>query len=101
MKKIRRNKVINNGGIGFLLAHFFNKAGKFLDIEANRCVVGINTETINKKKIFAVASGKHKAKAIYAALRGGLLHTLVSDEETLKLVLEYGKRANETRRVAN
>lgn len=96
-----KDQVINYGGIGFLLAHFFDKSGKFLDIEANKCVIGIDTETIKNKKIFAIASGKYKAKAIYAALRGGLLNTLVSDEETLKLVLEYGKQAKEIRRAAN
>ncbi len=80
--------VIRKGGVGFMLAHFFDSNGDFLDVEANRCVVGIETETIKTKKIFAVASGKDKAKAILAALRSGLITTLVSDEETLKLIMK-------------
>ncbi len=83
-----KNQIVRNGGVGFLLAHFFDRNGEFLDVEANRCVVGIETETIKTKKIFAIASGQDKAKAILAALRGGLISTLVSDEETLKLVMK-------------
>lgn len=82
-----KQDIINNGGTGFLLAHFFNQHGEFLDLEINNNVVGIKTDTIKKKKIIAIASGSKKAKAILSALRGGLLHTLICDEETLKEVL--------------
>lgn len=84
-----KNKIISNGGIGFLLAHFFNREGQFLDIDINRNVIGIKTETIKEKKIVAIASGDEKVRAIYAALKGGLLYTLISDEETLRKVMEH------------
>jgi len=83
-----KDQIIRNGGVGFILAHFFNSNGEFLDIDANRSVIGIKTETIMEKKIFAIASGKEKAKSILAALNGGLIKTLVADEDTLRLVLE-------------
>lgn len=83
-----KERIIQEGGTGFILAHFFNKQGNFLDLDINNNVVGIETATIRQKKILAVASGKNKAKAILSALRGGYLHTLVSDEETLKYVME-------------
>jgi len=89
-----KDQIISNGGVGFVLAHFFDRNGEFLDINVNDCVIGIETETIKTKKIFAIASGKEKAKAIYAALKGGLLNTLVSDEETLSLVLKYAEKVN-------
>ncbi len=88
MDEDMKEQIVDKGGVGFILAHFFNHKGNFLDVEANKCVVGIETETIKTKKIFAVASGKGKAKSILAALRGGLISTLVSDEETLKLVMK-------------
>jgi len=87
-----KDQIIKNGGVGFILAHFFDNNGKFLDIDANKCVIGIKTETIIQKKIFAIASGKDKARSILAALNGGLIKTLVSDEETLRLVLEMEAR---------
>lgn len=83
-----KEKIIEQGGTGFLLAHFFNEQGKFLDMEINNNVVGIKTDTIKEKKIIAIASGRKKAKAILSVLRGGYVHTLVSDEETLKYVMD-------------
>ncbi|NDL67550.1 sugar-binding transcriptional regulator [Anaerotalea alkaliphila] len=82
-----QDTIKQKGGVGFILAHFFDENGDFLDIDVNDCVIGIRTETIKRKKIVAIASEKKKAKAVLAALRGGFLHTLVSDEETLKEVL--------------
>ncbi len=87
-----KEQIIGNGGVGFILAHFFDKNGEFLDITVNECVIGIQTETIKTKKIFAIASGKEKARAIYASLRGGLINTLISDEETLKTVLKMTEK---------
>lgn len=86
-----KNEIVRKGGVGFVLVHFFNHKGEFLDVEANKCAVGIKTHTIKSKKIFAVASGKDKAISILAALRGGLISTLVSDEETLKLVVKMAE----------
>ncbi|WP_105613983.1 sugar-binding transcriptional regulator [Vallitalea okinawensis] len=83
-----KEKIVQQGGTGFLLAHFFDKNGNFLDMDINRNVVGIKTQTIKEKKIIAIASGRKKAKAIYSVLKGGFIHTLVSDEETLKDVME-------------
>lgn len=83
-----KNDIVLHGGVGFLLAHFFNKKGEFLKLNVNNNVIGIQTETIREKKIVAIASGKKKAKAILGALRGGLIDTIVSDEETLKYVME-------------
>ncbi len=87
-----KDQIIRNGGVGFILAHFFDSHGEFLDIDANKSVIGIKTETIKEKKIFAIAAGKEKAKSILAALNGGLIKTLVSDEETLRLVLELAAK---------
>ena len=75
-------------GVGFLCAHFFNSAGEFLDLEINRNIVGIETETINRKRIIVVAGGAGKAKAIHAALKGGKIDTLITDYKTLEYVMK-------------
>ncbi len=85
-------QIVSKDGVGCVLARFFDCKGEFLDVEANKCIVGIEKHTIKSKKIFAVASGKDKAKSILAALRGGLISTLVSDEETLRLVMKMAAR---------
>ena len=87
-----KNRIITAGGIGFILAHFFDRYGEFLDIDINDDVIGIRTETIKQKKIVAIASGEDKVRATHAALAGGLINTLISDEETLKKVLALHNR---------
>lgn len=89
-----KNRVIKAGGIGFLMAHFFDRDGRFLDIDINDHIIGIDTETIKDKKILAIASGDEKVRAIYAALSGKLLDTIVSDEETLRKVLNHYKQVH-------
>ena len=83
-----RQEVIKHHGVGFILAHFFDYRGKFIDSSINNSVIGIETTKICEKRIFAIASGTKKVDAILGALRGGFLHTLVSDEKTLRKVVE-------------
>ncbi|MFZ5969679.1 MAG: sugar-binding transcriptional regulator [Bacillota bacterium] len=87
-----KDRIKKNGGVGFLLAHFFDENGEFLDIDINKNIIGIETESIKKNKIILVAGGKKKSKAILAALRGGYINTLVSDESTLKHILELANK---------
>lgn len=83
-----KREIIAQEGAGFILAHFFNHNGEFLDHKINDSVIGIPTDAIRTQKIFAIASGATKAPGILGALRGGFLDTLISDEQTLRRVLE-------------
>ena len=86
------HSIKDNGGVGFICAHFFDEIGQFLNIEINDNIIGIKTEDIRKhKQIFLVAGGETKIKAIHAALCGGYIHTLVSDFQTLKRIVEIEK----------
>lgn len=87
-----KQQIVRNDGIGFILAHYYNLEGDFLNIDINNSIIGIKTEDIKRKKLFAIASGMEKSKAIYGALKGNMLHTLVIDEKTLEKVLLYTKR---------
>ena len=81
------------GGVGFICAHFFDDQGRFLDLDVNDNVIGIQTKDIEKNEnILLVAGGPSKAKAILAALRGGYINTLVSDHETLETILELNRK---------
>ena len=86
-----KNEIIGRDGAGFILAHFFDRNGAFLDHAINDSIIGIRTDVIRAQKIFAIASGATKAPAILGALRGGLLDTLISDEQTLRRVLELAQ----------
>jgi len=83
-----RKRIKGCGGVGFLCAHFFDENGEFLKIDVNDKIIGIKTESIKKNKIICVAGGLKKAKAIHAALKGNYIHTLISDDKTLRCVLE-------------
>ncbi len=84
-----KNQVQDNSGVGFILAHFFNINGEFLELNCNNELIGINKEQISQKPIFLLCAGIKKAKALYGALRGKMVDTLVCDEEILKKVLDY------------
>ena len=79
------------GGIGYLCARFFDKNGEFIKHKINDNVIGIQTESIRKNKIFLVAGGVIKYKAMYAFLKGGYVNTIVSDDVTLKQILSYDR----------
>jgi deoxyribonucleoside regulator len=82
-----RAELIHLGAQGYLCAHFFNQEGHFIDHPINNNIIGIKTDTIKHKKIFLIAGGLSKWKAIEAVLRGGFINTLVSDDKTLKKIL--------------
>lgn len=83
-----KQRIVNAGGVGFLCAHFFDENGNFLKIDINDDIIGIPVAKIKQKKIICVAGGHDKARAIHAVLAGGRLHTLITDDKTLKQVLE-------------
>jgi len=83
-----KERILNKGGVGFLCAHFFDQEGDFLDLNINKNIIGIQSETIGKQKMIVVAGGERKSKAILGALRAGRIDTLISDEDALLKVLE-------------
>jgi len=88
VKEDDKERIILKGGVGFLCAHFFDGRGNFLDLDINKSIIGIRSETIGKQKIIVVAGGAKKSKAILGALRAGYIDTLISDDDTLLKVLE-------------
>jgi len=89
--KEAQSKIKNTGAIGYLLARFFDKNGEFIKSKINDNVIGIQTESIRNNKLFLVAGGVSKYKAMYAFLKAGYVHTLVSDDKTLKRILSYDR----------
>lgn len=77
------------GGVGYLLARFFNSEGQFIEHKINDNVIGIQVESIRRNKLFLVAGGTSKYKALYGFLKAGYVHTLVCDDVTMKKILSY------------
>ncbi len=83
-----RKELLSKGAEGYFCAHFFDQDGVFIDHEINDQIIGIETNNIKTNKIMIVAGGQSKCKAIYAILKGGYVNTLVSDDQTLKKIIE-------------
>lgn len=84
-----QSQIIKANGVGFLCAHFFDQKGEFLDLPINREVIGIDIETIKRKKNILIAAGRHKSRAILAVLQAGYVNTLITDEVNAQKIMGY------------
>ena len=72
-----------------MLSHFLDKNGNPISIELEDRLMSTPLEELRKlDNVIGVAGGARKAEAILAALRGGYLDVLITDEDTAKLLLE-------------
>ncbi|MBO5412506.1 MAG: helix-turn-helix domain-containing protein [Clostridia bacterium] len=72
--------------VGDISTHFFDAQGKFLDLYQTKLCASIENLQSAKETI-AMASGDNKKEAIIAALRSGIINTLITDEYTAKKLL--------------
>jgi DNA-binding transcriptional regulator LsrR (DeoR family) len=78
----------NNEAAGEILLHVFDETGRELDTNLNQRIVGLELEALKRIPLtIGIASSQEKIKPIVAALRGGYLKVLITDEETAKAVL--------------
>ncbi len=74
---------------GDICYNFINDEGNLIENEWNEKTISAD---INKLKniplVIGVAAGEEKVRGIKAALRGELIHVLITDEITAKLLLE-------------
>jgi DNA-binding transcriptional regulator LsrR (DeoR family) len=82
------------GIVGDVAGLHYNREGKILlDHWINQRMVVISASTLSKiKEVMGVAGGYKKGESIYAALRGEHIHTLITDEEAARRVLELHKQ---------
>ena len=80
-------KIHKTGSCCDLCGYHYDERGRYMDIPANRRIVGITPEDFLKiPRRIAIACGKPKANAIRAALRGRLVTDIFTDEETALLI---------------
>ena len=81
-------EIYNTGSCCDLAGYHHDEHGCFMDISANKRIVGIDHQVfLNIPRRIGIACGKQKAKAISAALRGKLLTDLFTDETTASIIL--------------
>lgn len=77
------NRLRELGAIGDVCMRFFDENGRHLDSELDDRVLGISAETLRKvPRRIGVAGGERKWRAIRAALTGGWLNVLITDQAT-------------------
>lgn len=75
------------GAVGDICGRFFDAHGRAID--AGSGVLGINLEQLRSlPNVVAVAGGAEKTAAVLGALRGGCVHTLITDSLTARAVLD-------------
>lgn len=71
------------GSVGDILSHFLDKDGNIISCELYENLISISMDEFKKlKNVIGVAAGKAKREAIRAALRGGYINILITDQET-------------------
>lgn len=75
--------------VGDIHAHRITYGGQFLNLDYdNRLICAEEADLRNARKVICVAAGKHKALSIIGALRLNLIHSLITDAATARIVLE-------------
>lgn len=78
-----------SGGVGDMMVEFFDISGQILETDFRHRIIGMREAQLrNARTVVAVAGGTAKVAAILGALRTGMIHALVTDNVTAKLVLE-------------
>ena len=71
------------GAVGDVICHFIDKNGRLVDTDVDSRLVSVPLDTLKElENVIGVAAGKHKLPAIHAALTGGYMDVLITDEET-------------------
>ncbi len=64
---------------------FFDEEGHHVPTVLDERVIGIQWEDLERvPQVVAMAAGIEKASAVRAALKSGVIHTLITDTETAK-----------------
>ncbi|MEI6573405.1 MAG: sugar-binding transcriptional regulator [Alphaproteobacteria bacterium] len=84
-----RDELIGRGVVAEFMAHLIHDDGSIAQVAMNNCLVAVNPSEIkNCSRIIGVASGDTKIRPIMAALKGGFITSLVTDEETAEEVIK-------------
>ncbi|PEL13844.1 sugar-binding transcriptional regulator [Bacillus sp. AFS017336] len=72
----------HQNAVGDILGQFYDRNGKILDLPHHKRLIGTDLKSLRDLNVIAVASGEKKIDAIYGALKGKFITTLITDEAT-------------------
>ena len=62
--------------------------GRLIDCSTSQRVTSLPLTTLKRQAMVAVAGGRDKGPAILAALRGGWLTSLITDDQAARYIVE-------------
>jgi DNA-binding transcriptional regulator LsrR (DeoR family) len=82
--------IYDAGSVGHICGMHITKDGRLHETETNQHIMGIGFNQFKKipHKI-TVSSGEDRVPSIAAALKGSLIDTLITDEQTVEALLNY------------
>ncbi|SMH40336.1 DNA-binding transcriptional regulator LsrR, DeoR family [Maritimibacter sp. HL-12] len=75
-----------SGAAGEICGHVFDAEGRYLEHAFNRRVVGVSVPVADRP-VLCIGGGESKLPALRAALSGGLITSLITDEKTARSLL--------------
>jgi len=82
------NEFVKLGAVGEACGVLYDRNGVTCNIELNKRVIGLGPESLCKiETVIAAVAGEKKEEALHAALKGGFINILVTDEFTAEKVL--------------
>lgn len=81
-------EVRQRGGVGEMLGHFFDAAGKPVETSLTARTVSPRLEHLVGKRIVALAGGTAKVEAMRSALRSGYLTGLITEERAARALMD-------------
>jgi DNA-binding transcriptional regulator LsrR (DeoR family) len=85
------SELIDRGAVGEIAGWAFDGAGRLVAGGSNERNAGLPLDQLRRSPVVGVGGGPEKVVAVAAALRGGLLAGLVTDERTAAAVLRLGE----------
>jgi DNA-binding transcriptional regulator LsrR (DeoR family) len=84
-----RREIRREGAVGDLCLRFFDTKGNPVKSELNKRVIGIELDTLKRvERVVGLAAGPGKIPAILGALLSRRINTLITDQQTAKILLE-------------
>lgn len=77
------------GGVGDIMGYILDAEGALIDHPINSRVIGVSLDELDRiENVILAAGGLHKVPIVTAALKRGLVDTLVTDENTATALLD-------------
>ena len=81
--------LIENGAVGEICGWFYDANGHVLDDPINERVASVPLPSRETCVVIGIAQGQRKSPAILAALSGGLLNGIITDEKSAEYLLTH------------